>query len=220
METIMKAVIFDRDGVIIDSEALTIDAMKKAFKKLGFNMPDSDIPHIIGQSSTKYTEYFLTKWEFNPDEFREMMKEFYYKRLDKSLLFAQTIELIKKLYKNNITMGVTTSAGLDGTLQILKMAGIENMFKVIVTREDCKKHKPDPEPYILTAKKLGIDPSLCVAIEDTSLGIESAKNAGMVCIAFPNTFTKDQDFTMADYIVKSNKELESNLKNIIPLTHE
>jgi HAD superfamily hydrolase (TIGR01509 family) len=215
-----KTVIFDRDGVIINSEALTIDAMRKAFKKLGFNMPDSDIPHVIGQSSTKYTEYFLTKWEFNPDKFREIMKEFYYKRLDKSLLFPQTITLIKNLYKENVTMGVTTSAGFDGTLQILKMAGIEKMFKVIVTREDCEKHKPDPEPYILTAKKLGNDPSLCIAIEDTSLGIESAKNAGMVCVAFPNSFTKDQDFTMADYIVSSNKELESILKNILPLAYE
>ncbi len=216
----MKAVIFDRDGVIINSEALTIDAARKAFKKLGYDMPDSDIPHIIGHSSTKYTEYFLTKWEFNLDEFREMMRDFYYKRLDKSLLFPQTIELIKKLYKNNVTMGVTTSAGIEGTLQVLKMAGIEKMFKVIVTREDCEKHKPEPEPYILTAKKLRTDPSLCIAIEDTSLGIESAKNAGMVCIAFPNTFTKDQDFAMADYIVRSNKELESILKNIVPLTHE
>jgi HAD superfamily hydrolase (TIGR01509 family) len=216
----MKALIFDRDGVIINSEALTIDAARKAFKKLGYDMPDSDIPHIIGHSSTKYTEYFLTKWEFNSDEFREMMREFYYKRLDKSLLFSETITLIKKLYKNNVTMGITTSAGFDGTLQVLKMAGIENMFKVIVTREDCEKHKPDPEPYLLTAKKLRIDPSLCVAIEDTSLGIESAKNAGMVSIAFPNTFTKDQDFAMADYVVKSSKVLESILKNILPLDYE
>lgn len=214
MTTSKKAVIFDRDGVIIDSEALTIDAMRKAFKKLGYDMPDSDIPNVIGHSSTKYTEYFLAKWEFNPDEFREMMREFYYKRLDKSLLFSETIELIKKLYKNNVTMGITTSAGFDGTILILKMAGIDNMFKVIVTREDCTKHKPDPEPYLLTAKKLGIDPSLCVAIEDTSLGIESAKKAGMVCIAFPNTFTKDQDFSTADYVVSSSKELERTLKSI------
>ena len=212
MTTSKKAVIFDRDGVIINSEALTIDAMRKAFKKLGYDMPDSDIPHVIGHSSTKYTDYFLTKWTFNPDEFRETMKEFYHKRLDKSLLFSETIELIKKLYKNNVTMGITTSAGFDGTLLILKMAGIDNMFKVIVTREDCEKHKPDPEPYLLTSKKLTIDPSLCVAIEDTSLGIESAKKAGMVCIAFPNTFTKDQDFSMADYIVSSSKELERTLK--------
>jgi beta-phosphoglucomutase-like phosphatase (HAD superfamily) len=119
------------------------------------------------------------------------------------------------LYSKKVPLAVTTSAGREGTLLILSKAGIDKMFDVIITRDDCEKLKPDPEPYIVTAKKLQIEPKFCVAIEDTSLGVESAKGAGMLCIAIPNEFTRDQDFSMADVVVKSANEVEDILEFIL-----
>ncbi len=209
-----KAVVFDRDGIIIDSEILVINSAKKAFKQLGFDMPDADASQIIGRSSFVYTEYFLTKWDFDPEVFREKMKENFYNELDTVQIFDETIKLIKRLYKRKVALAVTTSAGREGTLLILRNIGIEHMFNEIVTREDCVKLKPDPEPYVLTTKKLGISPEYCVAIEDTSLGIESAKKAGLKSIAIPTNSSKDQDFANADFVVKSANEIEEKLEII------
>lgn len=110
------------------------------------------------------------------------------------------------IYKKKISL-----RGKDGTLLILSKAGIDQLFDVIITREDCTNLKPHPEPYLLTAEKLGIEPKHCVVIEDTALGVESAKKAGMRSIAIPNEYTQDQDFSMADVVVKSAKEVESIL---------
>jgi HAD superfamily hydrolase (TIGR01509 family) len=169
---------------------------------------------MTGRSSRVYTDYFLKKWDFDPEIFRAIHKEYFYNNLDSAPFFVDTIELVKKIYSQGITLGMATSAGKEGTMFILKKAGIDHMFKVIVTKEDCIKLKPDPEPYLLTANKLGIEPKLCVAIEDTVLGAESAKGAGMKCIIIPNEFTKNQDFSNADFVAKSNDALEIYLKGV------
>ena len=204
-----KAVIFDRDGIIINTEPVLIDSVKKAFKKLGFTLQKEDIAQLIGRSYDVYKDYFLAKWDFDFDRYREIQKEIYYKNLDKAEYFKHTLDLIKALHKNKIPIAVTTSAGRDGTLLMLNQVGITKMFDVIVTKEDCKNLKPHPEPYLTTAKKLKIDPRDCLVLEDTALGVESAKKAGMICIAVPNEFTKDQDFSMADTTVQSAKEVLS-----------
>ena len=210
----VKAVIFDRDGVIINTEGVLIDSVKKAFKELGFIVQKEDIPQIIGRSYDVYKDYFLSKWDFDFEEYRRIQKELYYSNLDKAKFFEDTLELIKTLHAKKIPIAVTTSAGRDGTLLILGKAGIDQMFNVIVTKEDCKNLKPDPEPYITTAKKLQIESKFCVVIEDTALGVEAAKKAGMMCITIPNEFTKNQNFSMADVVVKSAKEVENILEFI------
>jgi HAD superfamily hydrolase (TIGR01509 family) len=162
---------------------------------------------LIGRSIDDYLQYFLNKWDFDSVEFKEILYKQFYSNLDQAPIFSDTINLINNLHRKNIILALTTSAGKDGTLLILNKINILNNFKVIVTKEDVQHRKPNPEPYALTAKKLGIDPKYCVAIEDTSLGVESAKGAGMMCIAIPNKYTKDQDFSLADVVVKSAKQL-------------
>jgi beta-phosphoglucomutase-like phosphatase (HAD superfamily) len=90
---------------------------------------------------------------------------------------------------------------------------LSSYIDVIVTREDYKKSKPDPEPYLITAKKLNISPKDCVVIEDSLTGLKSAKSAGMKCIMIPTGLTKKQDFKEADLVVKSAKYI--NIKNLI-----
>ncbi len=191
-----KAVIFDRDGVIINTEGVVIDSVKQAFKKLGFTLQEEDISQIIGRSSVVYTEYFLKKWSFDPEEYRKTQRDIFYENIDSAPLFEDAIELAKSLHNKKVPIALTTSAGKEGTLLILKKAGIDHMFDVIVAREDCNNLKPHPEPYIRTAEKLGIEAEYCVVVEDTALGVESAKKAGMKCIALPNEYTNTQNFSI------------------------
>lgn len=207
----VKALIFDRDGVIINSDVVVIKAAREAFAQLGFTLLDEDIPQITGRSYRVYTDYFLQKWDFDAEEYYRIIRELFYANLDAAPYFEEAVKLIKKLHGQKIPLAITTSAGREGTLLILEKAGIAGMFDVIVTKEDCKNLKPDPEPYALTAKKLGITPELCLAIEDTALGVESAKKAGLKCIAIPNEHTRDQDFSLADKVVTSGGEVEREL---------
>ncbi len=152
----VKAVAFDRDGVIINTEGVIIDSAREAFKHLGFDLLEEDIPHIVGHSYDVYKDYFLKKWDFNADEFRKISRDLFYLNLDQAEFFEGTLKLIKALHTKEIPIAITTSAPIEGTKLILSRVGIENIFNVFVTKEDVKNMKPDPEPYIVTAKKLGI----------------------------------------------------------------
>ncbi|MDP2974118.1 MAG: HAD-IA family hydrolase, partial [Candidatus Diapherotrites archaeon] len=84
-------------------------------------------------------------------------------------------------------------------------------FDAIIGAEDCSKSKPHPEPYLKAIKKLGVKPENALALEDSSRGVESAKAAGCKCIAMPNHFTLDEDFSKADLIVKSLAEIDEKI---------
>lgn len=210
----VKAVIFDRDGVIINTDGIVIYSVKEAFKRLGFVVQDEDIPQIIGRSFDVYKDYFVKKWDFNLDEYRKIQNGIFYENLDKAEFFQGAVDLIKSLHTKKVPIAVTTSAGREGTMLILNKAGIAEMFDVIITKDDITNFKPHPEPYLKTAEKLGVEAKYCVAIEDTALGVESAKNAGMMCIAIPNEHTRDQDFSTADVVLESANEVEKILEFI------
>lgn len=203
-----KTVIFDRDGVIIDTEGVVIDSVRKAFMELGIKVEEKEFAKLVGRGPDIFKNYFQHDKNFNFDEFRKIQRAIFYKNIDLATYFEDALELVRSLNSKKIPIAMTTSAGRDGTLLILNKVGIDQMFKVIVTKEDCKNLKPDPEPYITTARKLEIEPKFCVVIEDTALGVESAKKAGMKCIAVPNEYTKNQDFSNADVVVQSAKEIE------------
>jgi HAD superfamily hydrolase (TIGR01509 family) len=209
-----KAVLFDRDGVLIDSESVNVEAGTKAFKKIGISITEKEKELIIGKHPHDYCVYFLKKYKFSYDDFRNIQRELYYQIFEKKGekgYFKKTIDLAKKLHKNNILIGLTTSSSKRSTDKLFEKIGLNNLFDVTVTFEDYTKRKPDPEPYIVTAKRLGVSPSDCVAIEDTAVGLASAKSAGMKCIIIPNVYTKHQDFSKADLVVESADELTIKL---------
>ncbi|MBU1974919.1 MAG: HAD family phosphatase [Nanoarchaeota archaeon] len=202
----IKAVIFDRDGVIIDIEGIDIMSATKAFQELGIELTNEDKTKIVGRHPQNYFK-FLEKYNIPYDKFRPRQRELYYEEFDNANLFAETIGLIKRLHDMKLTLALTTTARRKSTNTVLKRAELEDIFNVIVTAEDYKTKKPDPESYILTAKKLGVKPVDCVVVEDSEVGMRAAKSAGMTCIIIPNDFTKKQDFTAADLVVESADEI-------------
>src|SRR3989338_10631918 len=209
----MKAVIFDRDGVILDSESTNIKSAVKTFLELGIKIKDNEKNLVIGRHPADYKEFFLKNYDFSYEKFIKIQKRIYHKLLESTPLFHKTISLIKKLHKLKIPLALTTSAGFDSTSKVLKKSDLENVFNVIITSANCSKRKPDPEPYRVTAEKLNLNPVDCVAIEDSQIGVESAKNAGMKCIALPNEYTRDQDFSRADVVVDSADKINFELLN-------
>jgi HAD superfamily hydrolase (TIGR01509 family) len=210
----IKAFLFDRDGVILDSEFAHINAVIETFKKLGIKITKEDEEIIIGRHPDNYLPELKKKYDFSSESFLEIETKFYYKYFKKAPIFKEVINLMKKLKKKGYKIAITTSSDMKTTNMLLeRIKKLSSYIDVIVTREDYKKSKPDPEPYLITAKKLNISPKDCVVIEDSLTGLKSAKSAGMKCIMIPTGLTKKQDFKEADLVVKSAKYI--NIKNLI-----
>lgn len=207
----MKAVIFDRDGVILDSESTNIESVVKAFLELGIKIKDEEKEWIIARHPADFKEDFLKHYDFSYEDFIKIQKRIYHELLESTPLFQRTVSLIKELHKLGITLALTTSSGPDSTKKVLKKSGLENVFKVIITNDYYEKKKPDPEPYRVTAEKLSLEPQDCVVVEDSQVGVESARSAGMKVIAVPNEYTKNQDFSKANIIVDSANDINMEL---------
>ena len=209
----MKAVIFDRDGVIIDSESTNINSAINAFKELEIEINEDEHKWIVGKHPDDYKHLFLEKYDFSYDDFREIQRKHYYLLLESTPFFDKTIKLIKLLHSEGITLALNISSSRQMTLEIIKRAGLDGVFKEVVTFGDYSKRKPDPESYLLTAKKLGLKPKDCVVIEDSEVGVIAAKDAGMKCIALPNKYTKTQNLSRADIILDSPEKITLDLLN-------
>lgn len=204
----IKAAIFDRDGVLIDSEWVNIDAATEAFASFDIQITDEDKKEIIGKSPIDYLPYFINKYTFDADKYNKIVPSIYYRLFDKAKIFGDAITLVRWLMKENILRALNTWWYKEGNDILFRRTWLEdNGFHVVVSREDYKHSKPHPESYLVTAQKLWLQPHECVAIEDSDRWMVAAKAAGMKCIIIPNTYTQDQDFSIADIVVVSAKEI-------------
>jgi len=213
----VKAVIFDFDGVIVDTEPLHYKAFQRILEPLG-----------LGFSWNEYVETYMG---FDDrDAFREAfsakgqqtlsLTELNQLVCDKALVFQDVIsdgvtaypgviELIKKLHANGTPLAICSGALLSDILPILDLLGISTCFDLIVTADDVQKSKPDPESYQLTFQKLNslhTDKKLTldntIVIEDTPAGIKSANGAGLNVIGVTNSYPRE-NLSAALHIVES-----------------
>lgn len=207
----MKAVIFDMDGLMVDSEPLHYLARDEFLKARGKSMNHQIESQILGRSLHEVES--MIKEEFGlEDKVEDMMAEHQRRFLElikgKLQLRSGLLELLEKLYQQGIVMAVASSQQSEYVNWVVDHFGLRKYFEVVISAEDVNgKGKPDPAIFLLAAKKLGVDPQNCVVLEDTVNGILAAKAAGMKGIAvYDPDFTKKEDFPMADQIFTSLKE--------------
>ena len=199
----ISAVIFDFDGIIVDSERLHWAAFNKTLEPLGktISWPEY-IETFIGfddRDTFRHALPALGKTELagliakKAAAFQELLES------DGAAALPGSVELIKSL-SGNIPLAICSGALRADILPVLGGLGIENAFDTIVTADDTHISKPDPAPYKLAAKKLGVTSGL--AIEDTPAGIASAKGAGLKVLAVTNSYPPEF-LTQADAVVAS-----------------
>jgi sugar-phosphatase len=214
-----KAIIFDLDGVIIDSNPAIIEFWGAWAKKEGFILSDSMIREwVFGRRVTATIEGLFS--HISEERKKEIEQDGY--------LFDQTMQpegiaginqFIQDLTKIDFTMGVATSSHHERMLQMLERVGVAEHFVHFVTAHDVSKGKPDPEPYLKMAEKINLHPSQCLVFEDANSGVQSAIAAGMQVIGIGNEVTKDEllangalevigDFTEID--IKDNQLRSKN----------
>jgi len=204
----IKAVIFDRDGVLIDSEYTNVKAAELVFGEFGIELTEDEKRWIVGRHPLDYTIPLIKKYDFDFDKYRALQREKYHQVLELTPVFDKTIKLLKEIHKKGILIALCTSSNRVDSIKILERLGIKDLFTVLVTKEDYEKSKPNPEPYLVTAQKLGVKPTECLVVEDSEMGLKSALSAGMKCIVIFNEYTKGHDFSGALKVVGSADEIE------------
>lgn len=219
----VKAVIFDMDGVIIDSEPLHYDFGMKFLKKLGVNMSDEEYYTFIGTTSSYMWSTVKKRYNLKNtvEELIEMERSGFFDFLSSPDMTIEPIkyipELLKSLHENNYKIGLASSSPIKVIEFIMESFKIRNYFDELVTGDFVKRSKPEPDVFLYTADKLGVLPEECVVIEDSHNGVLAAKRAGMKCIAYRNLHSGNQDISKADKIINAFNELDINNPNFYNL---
>lgn len=171
----IKAVIFDMDGTLFDSELLSAEATNYGFTKiLGRELSESENRQLIGRPVKKIlAEWFPEKGGV----IYETGREYYRDRMEKVRTYPGINELLSSLSKRRIRMALVTSSHRIDAETLLLLSGTSQFFEFYVGQEDTQYHKPDPEPLILAMKKLGLDTAACVYIGDQPYDIIAANAA-------------------------------------------
>jgi beta-phosphoglucomutase family hydrolase len=209
-----KCVIFDMDGVIINSEPIHQLSERKLFDLLEITITEEEHNDMVGTTD-------LTMWEriekshplpITIPQIIQLKKSIYMEYL-KSELNIKPIpyvsELIADLHKNEFILALASSSPLEQIEYILSLLNLNSYFNAIVSGDDVKSGKPHPEIFLKAAQKLNLDPKNCVVIEDSCNGVMAAKNANMKCIAYSNPSSGVQNLNEAIVVIHSFKELSS-----------
>jgi len=205
----IKAIIFDMDGLLLDSEPVQYESVVKTLKEFGVNLTEREFVEKIFKEGLGTADILKEK---NPDadleKYRKMRSENFIKMIDEKIRpMPYALEFLD-MARESFKTGLVTNTSKEMAMPMLEKFGIQKKMDVMVFRRDYEKRKPDPESYLLAAKKLGVDPSECLVLEDTERGVASAKNAGMMCVAVPTELTKNLDFSRADMTVSNLGEID------------
>ena len=177
------------DGLLIDSETLVRAGVRRAAIAVGREFPDELYARTIGQSDVGYMA--AVHEHFGPDfpmerfleaEIVEIQREF----AGGVQLKAGVFELMDHIEQLGLPVALATSSGRASAERHLGEHGLFDRFKAVVAREDVPRHKPDPAPYLEAARRLGVDPALCLALEDSHNGVRAAHAAGMMAVMVPD----------------------------------
>jgi len=206
----IKAVLFDLDGVLVDSEVHSTKASDQVLADVGIYLTDDERKLVYGRRTIdNYKRHIKNRGlDLDPDELLSRKTQVY-KKLIKGKLepLPGAIELVKKLKESKIKICVVSSSTLERVEASLNEVGLLWEFPVIISGNCCSKGKPDPEPFIIASEKLQVKPKECLVIEDAEAGIKAAKSAEMRCIAVESPNTHGQDLSNADLIVNSLEEI-------------
>ncbi len=214
----IKAVVFDLDGLLADTESIFIKAIGKVLRKKGLTFHTDDYVNMDLQNGTSLFEALHKRGVIN--DICTLQQEVYkeYERLltGDIPLMPGALEAVTSL-ADRYQLAIASSSKRRFIDYILRRIGLTDKFEVIVAREDTKRVKPDPECLQQVAQKLNRAPRECVFIEDSLRGMRAAKSIGMYCIVVPNDLTEAADFSDGDAKLSSLTELTPNLITDLPL---
>lgn len=184
-----KAVVFDMDGVLFDTETIVKEAIYAATPRLGIEMPEEVFFSLLGLGGKASRDRLLEHYgaTFNIDAFWKAVDEDFHRIIEgRHYLKTGVVELLDWLDEANVPRAIATSSPHRNVQKNLATHGLTGRFTVIVAHGDYEHGKPHPAPFLTAAEKLGVQPQDCLALEDSLNGVRSACAAGMMTVMVPD----------------------------------
>lgn len=208
----ISTVIFDMDGLLVDTEPLHRTAYQQALRRLG-----------VPLSEQEYEQHWIRGGKGIADfvELRGLRLDADAVRRDKKLIFNELValrvqpmpgalELLTEL-KGTKVIALATASYQYSVDVVFRTLGLEGYFDLVASKGSVQRSKPFPDVFLYVAENVGVEPHNCVVLEDSERGVEAAYRAGMKCIAVPNQYTRHHDFSTAGLVLDSLHEVSAAL---------
>lgn len=209
----IKAIFFDNDGILVDTEILYFRANKEIFSKLGVELDEETYAENFLKKS-KGVWHLAEKMGFDKNEITELRNKrnnIYSGLLKTDLKIIEGAEEVLKYFHGKLKMGIVTSSRREHFEIIHEHTGFRKYFDFEITSDECAETKPSPLPYLTALKKSGLKKEECIIIEDSERGLKAAIAAGLKCYVIPTELTKKSDFSGAEKILADIKCLTEEI---------
>ena len=215
----LKAVLFDMDGVIVDTEPLHKKAYFRTFEDLGIDVSEELYSTFTGNSTQKVCETLVTHFQLNIswEEIAKIKRNYFKYLFDNDPdfdLIPGVKNLIIHYFENNIKLILASSAHINTINWVFEKFNLEQYFLGKISGAALKESKPHPEIFILAAEMAQEKKENCMVIEDSTNGIIAANRAEIFCAAYKSEHSKMQDYSLANIVVDNFSELEIEFINL------
>lgn len=208
----LKAVLFDMDGVIVNTEPLHHKSYYQMFDDINIDVSEELYSSFTGQSTYAISNILIdhfklpigaqTLMELKRHHFRYLFEN------DEALsLLDGVLDLIKDYHTNGLTLVLASSASMENINKIFERFNLNQYFVAKLSGADLKASKPHPEIFENAAKASGFEREECMVIEDSTNGIKAAHDAGIFCVGYDSLHSHDQDYTLADLVINDFKDI-------------
>ncbi len=199
---VMKALIFDMDGLMIDSERLYFQSERDIAGRFGKEINEVILWRMMGRNPIEGLEILVgeLKLPLAPRDAVIMRNELMRELMKNDLRPMPGLFDIIDAFYGELKLAVSTGAQQEFLELAMNQLGVRDKFDVLQASDDIKRGKPDPEIFIRTCEKLGLKPGECIVLEDSENGVRAGRRAGCYVIAVPSEYTRGQDFAVASFI--------------------
>lgn len=213
----VEAVLFDNDGVLVDTERLYFEAGRVTLAEIGIELSLEAFQEISLRQGRSVMDLAVARGSGAPEvtTLLERRDRLYAQSLERGVrVRSGAREAVEQLRRDGKRLAiVTTCPGEHFAIQH-RRTGLPSEFELVLVREDYPRAKPFPDPYATAVQRLGVDPSFCVAIEDTQRGIDAATAAGVRCFACTSPMTRGTTFAGAIDVLDSVRELPAAVRRL------
>ena len=209
------AVIFDMDGVLVDSEPLAMEAMGRVMARQGVTYTEADNNEFIGRTTLEECRILKARHRLGADE-RDLTKQYVDLLVDlireRPRPMPGVPDVLADLLAAGYRMALASSAEPVVIATNIDSLGLAHFFEAVVSGTEVAHGKPAPDVFLETAERLGLPAGRCLVVEDSRNGLLAAKAAGMACAVVPCANTRHQDFREADYRLSALRDLVGLLR--------
>jgi HAD superfamily hydrolase (TIGR01509 family) len=213
----VKAVVFDMDGLLVDTETVVFEAMQATARGHGGELPFDVFKRMIGLPHALSDQIVLEHFGpgYDLEAWRAGVRARFYEIAEAGIMLkAGVIELLDELDARRLPRAIATSSNRESLEHSLGQHDLLGRFDAFITRDVQTHHKPHPEPFLKAAAAIGVDPADCLALEDSHNGVRAASSAGMMTVMVPDMLDPTEEMhSLCVRIVRDLHEVRELLRN-------